>query len=285
LCFCGSELQLRHKTFARRLPARIVSCYDFLSFMRLARTLVFVFSLLAGGVVVSGEGARPRPTPPTDPSTISPVIVIGFVGGFVSHDNMIHSEVQVAAHIRAAYPAGVYAEAFENHKGKKAYFEVLRVLDANHDCKLSDDEKRNARIILYGHSWGGSQAVTLARQLQKIDVPVLLIIQVDSVRKRGQNDAVIPANVAEAANFYQPHGFLHGRTEIRAADPARTKILGNFLFDYRKQPVKCGNDYPWWDRHIAKPHTLIECDPNVWDKLEQMIRAKLPPLASGSNTQ
>jgi pimeloyl-ACP methyl ester carboxylesterase len=251
--------------------------------MPLVRTLFFVFSFLIAGVAVCGQSAMARPPAATAPSAISPVIVIGFVGGYVSHDNMIHSEVGLAARIRAAYPNGVYAEAFENHKGKKAYLEVLSLLDANHDGKLSDDEKKNARIILYGHSWGGSQAVTLARQLQKIDIPVLLTIQVDSVRKHHQNDALIPANVAEAANFYQPHGFLHGRREIRAADPQHTKIVGNFRFDYKKNPVNCGDDYPWWDRRIAKPHTLIECDPNVWNQLELLIREKLPPVTSGAN--
>jgi len=37
----------------------------------------------------------------------SPAIVIGFVGGFVGHDNMIHSPVQIAAHLRQAHPFGV----------------------------------------------------------------------------------------------------------------------------------------------------------------------------------
>jgi len=253
--------------------------------MRFVRPLVFGFAFLAAGAVVSGPGAIARPQPATLPSTIAPVIVIGFVGGFVHHDDMIHSEVQIAARLRAAYPVGVHAEAFENHRGQEAYAEVLSLLGADHNGKLTNEQKRNARIILYGHSWGGSQAITLARQLQKINVPVLLTIQVDSVQKRRQDDGVIPANVAEAANFYQPHGLVHGRSEIRAADPERTRILGNFQFDYRKKPVHCGDDYPWWDRHIARPHTLIECDPGVWDQLELLIRAKLPPLSSNGTTQ
>jgi hypothetical protein len=253
--------------------------------MGLVLSLVFSFAFLAAGAVVSGQGAVARPEPATLPSPIAPVIVIGFVGGFVRHDNMIHSEVQIAARLRADYPVGVYAEAFENHRGQAAYGELLRLLGANRDGKLTNEQKRNARIILYGHSWGGSQAITLARELQQINVPVLLTIQVDSVQKRRQDDGVIPSNVAEAANFYQPHGLVHGRSQIRAADPERTKILGNFQFDYQKKPVHCGDDYPWWERHIAKPHALIECDPGVWDQLELLIRAKLPPLPSKGTTQ
>lgn len=215
-------------------------------------------------------------------SPASPFIVIGFVGGYVSHNNLSHMEAHLAAQIRAAYPTGVYAAAFENHRRGSAHTAILRVLDANHDGKLSAQEKEDARIIIYGHSWGASEAVTLARELQKENIPVLLTIQVDSVEKYRENDTVIPPNVAEAVNFYQPHGWLHGESQIRAADPERTRILGNFRFDYSKQPVNCYAAYPWWDRHIATSHTEIECDPAVWDRVEALIRDKLPPTSSAT---
>jgi len=114
-----------------------------------------------------------------------------------------------------------------------------------------------------------------ARELGEQKIPVLLTIQVDSVAKLGQNDAVIPANVVEAANFYQADGFLHGQTEIRAADAARTRILGNFRFEYGAKTLKCEN-YPWYDRMFMKYHTEIECDPAVWKQVESLIRSKLP---------
>jgi pimeloyl-ACP methyl ester carboxylesterase len=204
---------------------------------------------------------------PADP----PVIVVGFVGGWVHYDNLVHSEVQLATKLRAAYPAGVYARTFENHKSNQAYREIVRLLDRDRDGSLSPNEKQDARIILYGHSWGGSEAVRLADRLQKKGIPVLLTVQVDSIEKLGENDAVIPPNVEEAANFYQPHGMLHGRSSIRAADPERTKILGNFRFDYADRPLACGG-YSWWDRYIAKQHTQIECDPAVWARVEELIR-------------
>jgi hypothetical protein len=106
---------------------------------------------------------------------------------------------------------------------------------------------------------------------------------VDSVSKLHQNDAVIPANVAKAANFYQPDGFIHGQREIRAADPARTKIIGNFRFEYKTSSYTC-NEYPWYDRFLVKTHTQIECDPNVWKQAEDLIRADLPPATSNQLT-
>lgn len=111
---------------------------------------------------------------------------------------------------------------------------------------------------------------------------MLLTIQVDSVSKFHQNDSVIPANVAQAANFYETNGFVHGQVEIRAADPARTKIIGNFRFDYKESPYTC-NAYPWFDRVFVKAHTQIECDQNVWKQAEALIRSDLPPATENGS--
>jgi pimeloyl-ACP methyl ester carboxylesterase len=259
------------------------------------RACLIALAVLGCCALVFGEGPRVRAaaateasgtttaaTAPSAASASSPAIVIGFVGGYVSHNNLSHMEAHLAAQIRAAYPSGVYAAAFENHRRGSAHAAILRLLDANHDGKLSKQEKENARIILYGHSWGASEAVTLARKLKRQGIPVLLTIQVDSVEKFHENDAVIPSNVEEAANFYQTHGWLHGESRIRAADPERTKILGNFRFDYSKHPVGCYSAYPWWDRHLATAHTEIECDPAVWDRVEALIESELPPTDSAT---
>ena len=207
---------------------------------------------------------------------VSPAIVLGFVGGYVSHDNAIHAEVQLANKLRSEYsPQLVHVEAFENHRGALARDVIYKLLDANHDGSLSDDEKQHARIIFYGHSWGAAEGIYMARELGTDGIPVLLTIQVDSVTKNFRNDSLIPANVEQAVNFYQSKGLVKGEAKIRAADPARTRILGNFRIDYAGHPIKC-ESYPWWDRYIVKPHTEIECDPNVWQQVENLIRANLP---------
>ena len=117
--------------------------------------------------------------------------------------------------------------------------------------------------------------LTLARELGGDGIPVLLTIQVDSVAKSFENDKVIPANVAAAANFYQSNGFVHGEPQIIAADPNRTQILGNFRFDYKTNPIEC-QQYPWYDRVFMKFHTEIECDPKVWNQVGSLIRSRLP---------
>jgi hypothetical protein len=215
----------------------------------------------------------------SEDSTKPPAIVIGFVGGFIAHDNPVHSEVQLAARLRKEYPTGVDVETFESYRGENARQRILKILDANHDGTLTTDEKQQARIIIYGHSWGGAESIYLARALEKESIPVLLTIQVDSVSGPGKNDTTIPANVAQAANFYQPHGFVRGHHDIRAADAARTRIIGNFRFDYENSSLTCAQ-YPWYDRIFVKSHTQIECDPAIWDQVESLIRSNLPQVTS-----
>ena len=95
------------------------------------------------------------------------------------------SGVQLAAHIRGAYPLGVYIRVFENRRREQAHDEILKILDTDHDRTLSDEEKRNARIIIYGMSWGGSETLELARELEGEKIPVLLTIQVGTASPNG----------------------------------------------------------------------------------------------------
>ncbi len=202
--------------------------------------------------------------------------MIGFVGGFVHHDDTVHQEVLIANQLRKDYNSEIAVKIFENRLGRQAHREILRLLDSDRDGTLSVAEKLTARIVLYGHSWGASEAIAMARALQKDGVPVLLTIQVDSVAKPGSDDRFIPANVAQAINFYQLDGWLHGQSQIRAADPFHTHILGNFQLKYKSKSVKC-DGYPWYARLFMKPHIEIESDPIVWHRVESLIRSEFAP--------
>jgi hypothetical protein len=201
-------------------------------------------------------------------------IVVGFVGGFVRHNNPHHGPVVLAQHILRSVPKDTYVQVFENRHRKSAYRTILHLLDRDRDGKLSDAEKAQARIILFGQSWGASAAVMLARELDRMGIPVLLTVQVDSVAKLWQNDTVIPDNVAAAVNFYQTQGIIHGRRAIVAADATKTQILGNYLFDYRKNPVKCP-EASWTDRVFTPGHMQSECDPKLWGQVEDLVQQRL----------
>jgi hypothetical protein len=238
------------------------------------RRTFFVLLVFSFSALLAARPEAPKPDATVAQSTSPTLIVMGFVGGFVRRNNSIHQEVQLADHLRKDYPSRMQVRIFANHFGHQAHQEILRLLDTDHDGSLSPDEKLRARIVLYGHSWGACESISMARWLQKDGIPVLLTIQVDSVSKLGENDGVIPANVAQAANFYQLDGLLHGRREILPADPAHTRILGNFQFDYKTNTVNCAG-YPWYARMFMKPHIEIESDPLVWNQVESLIRSKL----------
>jgi hypothetical protein len=227
-----------------------------------------VFALATPGLKGAEGGAVTLA--PAAPS----LIFVGFVGGFIRHDNPHHAPVQFAKRLRENFPKGAYIEVFENRHRRAAYNKILQLLDRDHDGALSDVEKSQAHVVLFGQSWGGSAVVLLARQLNHIGVPVLLTVQVDSIAKLWQKDGVIPENVAAAANFYQPHGLLHGRAQIVAADPARTEILGNYRFDYRENPIRC-EGMPWTYRVLTPGHMQTDCDPRLWGQIENIVRTRI----------
>lgn len=239
-------------------------------FARFAILPVVIGVLCALSVFAADGAVGNRPT-----ANVS-TIVIGFAGGFVRHNNPHHGPVQLAERIQQNLPRDTYVRVFENRHRKAAYKTILRLLDRDHDGVLTDEEKAQARIILFGHSWGASAAVLLARELDRVGVPVLLTVQVDSVAKLWQHDGVIPDNVAAAVNFYQPHGLVHGRALIRAADPAKTEILGNYRFDYSQAPIRCEGT-TWFDRTFTGSHIESNCDPHIWSQVESLIRQRVEP--------
>jgi hypothetical protein len=207
-------------------------------------------------------------------ATASRVIVIGFMGGFARSDDQKHPEVQFAEYLQERYRSGIHAEVFRNHDGRKALQEVQRLLDGDGDGTLSAAEKEDARIIIYGHSWGATETVVFARELGKRGIPVLLTVQVDSITKLGRDNSMIPANVAKAINFYQSGGPLHGRAEIFAVDSAQTRIIGNLHMTYEGRSINCDN-YPWFARTFNKPHHEIENDPRVWTVAASLINSEV----------
>jgi hypothetical protein len=245
--------------------------------------------LLAGALCHEARATAPQqqacPTQESQPSTPQPavaaldkdpaqLIVIGFMGGRVRGSNLAHREALLVRDLQKRYPQDLQAAMFANRDGSGALARVLQLLDKNGDGCLTAKEKGAARIVIFGHSWGASETIALARRLNRLSIPVLLTIQVDSVEKSNENDAMIPPNVREAINFYQLDGLLHGRSEIEAADPTRTTILGNFASSYREHPVSCAG-YPWYARAFMRSHIEIENDPYLWSRIEALIGTKV----------
>lgn len=228
---------------------------------------------LTGCVFARGQRYNHFTTP--TPVEENKVLILGFLGGREPWDNPHRNVRKLALKLRAQYPDKVRVETVENRKRHLARELIRRAFDRNRDGQLDAQERAGIRLILYGQSFGGAAVVKLARELERTGVPVLLTVQVDSV---GRGDGIIPANVARAANLFQRNGlFIHGEPKIRAQDPSRTTIIGNFEFDYRNKKIDL-SEVSWMKKLIRVAHTKMDFDPAVWALVEEFIEKEIKRL-------
>ena len=218
--------------------------------------------------------SAPAVSSPALDDPTGPNIVIGFMGGRIQPDNLVHREALLIDQLRKELGSRAVVKAYANRDGEAAHAAILHILDLNRDGTVSPDEARRARIVIYGHSWGASETVTLARALSRDGIPVLLTVQVDSVKKTGEEDDIIPPNVRQAVNIFQRAGLVHGRPVIRAENPKATTILGNFQVSYETRRISCAQ-FPWYDRMLMRPHIEIESDPLIWQWVEALIKSRM----------
>lgn len=233
----------------------------------LAGTLLLAL-FLSGCALVRGQRYESFTTQtPLEPNQ---TLVIGFLGGRQAWDNEIEGVRKLALELRAREIQGFHIETAENRKRALALRLVKASLDRDRDGKLSDVERESARIVIYGQSFGGAAVAKFARELERENIPVLLTVQIDSV---GKDDHIIPPNVKAAANLYQREGLIRGEDEIRAADPAKTRILGNVRYTYKGREVPLPPKLAWFKRALRSPHVKMNHDPQVWAEVEQLILA------------
>jgi hypothetical protein len=208
------------------------------------------------------------PTPLRDDQ----ILVIGFLGGRQLWDDHTRGVRQLAVKLEKMRMPHLEVETFQNRRYDLAFAFIQRALDGNEDYHLDSQERASARLILYGQSLGGSAVVKLARDLEKVDIPVLLTVQVDSV---GFSDHLIPPNVLKAANLFQSDDWIfRGEEKISALDPEATEILANIKFDYSNKKVDM-TAQPWQRRLFSTPHSMMDADPEVWAIVEQLIMDEL----------
>ncbi len=227
---------------------------------------VIVATTASSCILRSGQQYRHFSTP--TPIAQDDTLILGFMGGRDSWDNTVVGVGRIAGRLRERGLPGVHVETAENQKRNLAVRLVRSALDTNRDGQLQSAERLQARIVVYGQSFGGAAVVKFARQLDTLDIPILLTVQVDSV---GRGDGMIPPNVRAAANIYQNNGrLIRGEAPIRAEDPTRTKILGNFRLDYANSPIDV-SDLRWYKTLARIAHAKMDRDPKVWNKVEALI--------------
>jgi hypothetical protein len=180
----------------------------------------------------------------------------------------------MALRLRDLSRPNLHVETVENRKRRLALELIRNAFDRDRDGRLDEQERASVRLVLYGQSFGGAAVVKLARQLESMNVPILLTVQVDSI---GWGDKLIPTNVAGAANFFQSNGLLiKGEREIRAQNPNRTTIIGNFEFDCRQKKVNLSG-VSWHKKLFRVAHTKMDHDPAVWELVERIILDTVSP--------
>ena len=220
--------------------------------------MVLVELALRGQSLAEVTVARPAPE--------GARLAIGFLGALEKWDDPHRSVRKLTLRLRER---GWQAESFSHRNLRTAKKAMVQALDRDGNRQIDPIEAASARVVIYGQSMGGGAAVKLAKFLHEKHVPVLLTVQVDSF---GARDGLIPDNVRKAANFYQKHWLtVRGEDYIKAADPTRTRILGNFEYEY---PVWKVNTRPesWPRRILGGAHARMEADPMVWARVEALIQ-------------
>ncbi len=196
-------------------------------------------------------------------------LVLGIAGGWEPADAPWTITRRIATHLEfQSFPDTTF-ETFGNHHLDQAKERITRHLDINHDGVLDQQERTQARLVLYGQSLGGAATINLCRWLKKQQIPVRLNVQIDSV---GLRDGKVPSNVKEAANLYQrDFGPIRGQSKIKPEDPKQTRILGNWRYRYPRDKVIDTTEWPLGHRLIVNPHLKMEFDPEVSAKVEELI--------------
>lgn len=221
--------------------------------------LIGAFALLASVAAASSTDQAFSDFTTPLPLARGDTLILGIVGGWERWDAPQRGVRKTALEVRAMKLPGVHVETVENHK--------LNLAAELVDRAFPGEAAKAARVILYGQSFGGMSTVRFARDLQAKGVPVLLVVLVDAV---GRNRP-IPPNVAAAANFYQRESCpICGPKQIRAEDPGRTRILGNFGWKYRHKNVDISSE-PWVRRFFVRAHEKMEFDPEMWAEVKKLI--------------
>jgi hypothetical protein len=212
-----------------------------------------VVAVLAVALSFGCAGIRIEDIETTRPLPSGSCLIVGFLGGRDAWNDETKGVRRLALDLRRR---GLFAETFENRSRPVALAFV--------------EEAQASRLVVYGQSFGGAAVVSFAREVR---VPIELTLQIDSI---GRNDAILPPNVRNAANAFQTDGwFLDGEHPIRAEDPARTRVLGNWRFDYSRPPGSEISlaDVPWWKLAFRIPHARMDRDPEVWSFARRLVEA------------
>jgi hypothetical protein len=140
----------------------------------------------------SGVPAELAPIAASQLHDAIPTLVVGFVGGFVHADDVRHSEVQLARTLQEKYGDQVKVEIFKNRDAVQAHEAIVEWWNSLGGNMLPQSSTPAAGIILFGHSWGASTVVYVARELEREGIPVVLTIRLIASAKTERTTQSFP---------------------------------------------------------------------------------------------
>jgi hypothetical protein len=123
-------------------------------------------------------------------------------------------------------------------------------------------------ICIIGHSFGSDDAIVIARELDKVGVPVDLIVIMDAV-----NETVVPKNVKLCVNYWQPGMF--GSSNFLRGIPLKQEPGGNGKL-MNVNLLEEGREL----REFMTNHVNIDEGPKIHKAILQHVLATCPQRAA-----
>jgi pimeloyl-ACP methyl ester carboxylesterase len=163
--------------------------------------VMWVASLLAAGC---SHAVKPGPLSQVRPDSNMPragnvYLLRGFIGVFSSGVDTLSGSLN---------ESGVRSHVYQDDQWPAL---ANRIREA-YSTATADAEP----LVLIGHSYGADDAIRIARQLEKADIPVDLLVTLDPV-----TPPPVPGNVRRALNIYQSNGAWDSLPFLRGV-PVRT---------------------------------------------------------------
>ena len=232
---------------------------------RVRPALAGLAAALGCATIEIGDLSTPAPVP------AGSCVTVGFLGGLDAWNDPSKGARRLALEMRDPGRRR-FAETIENRRLDVAGELVRRTLDADRDGRISPAEVGRARWVVYGQSLGGGAATWLAWRLERLGVPVELLLLLDSV---SWYDEPIPGNVRTVAVFFQDEGWIiRGESDPTLANPAGTEHIV-VEFDYDRPPGSTISlqGLPWTKLVLRVAHSRMDRDARVWERARALARA------------
>jgi len=237
----------RYEADARVLPLGSTGRFCFM-------VLLVVVGVTSGGCLGPGDLSRVQTTS-DQPRAGNVYLLRGFLGIWSSGIDTIGHDLS---------EQGVRASVYQNEQAQK----VTQAVVAHYE-----DFKDHEPLVLVGHSWGADNCIKLAHALDKVGVPVDLMVLIDPV-----TPDPIPGNVKRCYNIYQSNGMWDKIPYFRGMPVRPEEGSAGFVLNSNIRTDRTDLLLPDTD------HYNIEKNPKVQQEVLKLVLTACPPREQWTQT-